>query len=533
MPVIAPKHAGKAAVSDRLVQVCEDFAAAGDFEQALSCARDILAQRADKANAHVRVATLLSQMGREAEAMVVLRDADARLPNSAVLQSQLGRAAVRANQLDQAVVHFQAAAALEPKAAGHYAHLSQAYARANQVEQAIAALQEAILRNPNNASFFATLGGLLAQKGDSADAVAAYQDSLKLDPNQPALAELVGRAQARQAVPATRDKTALTGSDGYLFHEVDYAFPQLCGAAPDARDVQRLRTVWQARAAWCAQRGMAYRTLIVPERHVLYGDKLPAGYAPNPDRMAQQLARSGDAYLAQAVIYPLQEMIDGRATREVCYRQDVHWTTYGAYLAYRALIASLPDLAGDALPEADLVAGVARRVGDIALWLGLRTREECETLTPPKVAITEVFSTKTFRTGQVDVLQTPNASGRRLVLLRTSNSAHLLPLLALHFSRIVAVASTTLYFEVLESEQPHVVIAELPERYLAIPAPAPDQHRVRMPRDFEAETFFEATGCALPLPGAVVRDAVAPAASAPVVVTKKLASKKSTAKKTT
>jgi len=64
------------------------------------------------------------------------------------------------------------------------------------------------------------------------------------------------------------------------------------------------------------------------------------------------------------------------------------------------------------------------------------------------------------------------------------------------------VATTTVMFELLRSERPDVVISELPERYLAIPAGPLSSGRIRMPRDMDPDVFREITGCALPLPGA-------------------------------
>ena len=173
---------------------------------------------------------------------------------------------------------------------------------------------------------------------------------------------------------------------------------------------------------------------------------------------------------------------------------------------------SIPQCAAHLVHESDLQVRPFRMVGSMTLWLNERTKEDGETTDPPKVEVDEVFTNRTFKTGQVDVYETPFTDRPTLVLFRTSNSTHLLPFLYHHFSRIVAVATTAVHFDLLRSEQPDVVISELPERYLAAPHDGPPDDRIFFPTDFEIELFEDSTGVALPLPRRRLRN---PAAIAP------------------
>ena len=186
--------------------------------------------------------------------------------------------------------------------------------------------------------------------------------------------------------------------------------------------------------------------------------------------------------------------------REVCYKTDVHWTRYGAYLAYKDLMNSIPPCVSRIVPEASLIRSKSQRVGDMTLWLNQRTRETVESFDPPEVRVTEVFTNRSFKPGQVDVYETENASLPTLVLFRTSNSTHLLPFFFHHFSRIVAVATTAVHFDLLRSEAPDVVISEISERYLAAPTEPPREDWIRYPHDFQIESFTDFTGVPLPLP---------------------------------
>ena len=108
---------------------------------------------------------------------------------------------------------------------------------------------------------------------------------------------------------------------------------------------------------------------------------------------------------AVGIVMEVVKFADGRIPGfehfDVCLRGDVHWSTWGAYLSYRALLASIPDLAGEIIPESALRHRTASRVGDMTMWRGLRTRETCEIFDAPKTPLREVMSTKTFTTGQV------------------------------------------------------------------------------------------------------------------------------------
>ena len=78
--------------------------------------------------------------------------------------------------------------------------------------------------------------------------------------------------------------------------------------------------------------------MIIPDSHSVYPEMLPPGIESAPERPVHQLI----AHLEQAgspvrSLYPLEEMIAGKAHDLVCSPTDSHWTDYGAFLAYRRL----------------------------------------------------------------------------------------------------------------------------------------------------------------------------------------------------
>ena len=482
-----------------LAKECAAHSKAHDFAAALEAAVEITRLLPQSRPAHLRVASVYMQSGQPEQALIGLRELVARWPLAAEGHAALARALLRTGDIPGSVAASQLAIALEPTVCTYYEQLARTMLDATQADDALAVVTSGIARADKTASILALQCRVLQRLGRADEARGAAEESLAINPDQPQLTALVETIPPTQQATPEETKTAVAGKDGFLFHEIDSAFAQMCGVPAERQNVLSLIRVLEHREQWCSQRGIVYRMLIVPERHVLYDDKLPDGHSAQRDRMAVQLMAALPARLASLVLYPFEIMRAARSKRDVCLRKDVHWTSYGAYLGYRTLLESIEPLASEILPESSLSSRIARRVGDMGFWMDSREREECEVLEPPAAEIREVFSTKTFKPGQVDVIETDFPGDRRLVLFRTSNSTAMLPLLAHHFSRIVTVAAVSVNHELLLSEQPHYVFSEIPERYLARPVTR-GEGLIRLPTDLEQRSFFHETGCSLPLP---------------------------------
>ena len=445
----------------------------------------------------------LKDAGRLQQAEAVINDVIARIPQAASARDFLGHLLAQSGRVNEAIVAFEEADRLEPNNAPRLSALSHSLTRADRHQEAIAAIRRAIVADAGQANYFMHLANLLRHTGVDGEAETALLKALELAPDHAQARALLEEIRHDQAAPPERgnDQTAV-GKDGWLFHRIDTVFEQVCdGAGLSEADQERTLSLWEARQAWCEARGMTYRILIAPERHVLYPDKLPEGYSISADRPALRLIRAADTRLRSCIVYPEAAVRAGRQQREVCYRTDVHWSRWGAYLAYRELLDTLPRSCGPAIRPDQLTSRPGRVLGDMTMWLDRRNHEQVEFLDPPPVEVTEVFTTRTFKPGQVDVFETEHRDRPRLVLFRTSNSTHLLPFLNHHFSRLVAVAGTAVHYDLLRSERPDFVISEVSERYLATPDGRPHMPGVKFPEDFIGRTFSQFTGVDLPLPG--------------------------------
>jgi len=290
--------------------------------------------------------------------------------------------------------------------------------------------------------------------------------------------------------------------DGYYLGRLQGAFEQIyegtglsdMGARRWVDDVRR-------RQQWCAARGAVFRLFVIPDTQSIYPDKVPGCPAPSPDRPIMRILRAADPEVRQAIVYPYQQMCDGRARHETCSKDDLHYTMFGAFLCYRALMDSLPGCAPERLVrEEDLVRQEGPTIGGFGYAVGLE-RYHAERYMPPRAPSRKLLSDPRFATGHVDVLETDAPDLPSLVTFRTSNSSALISTYYVrHFSRIVAVAGRHVLEDLIDSERPDVVVLEIAERLISGSVCRPYHDPDAGPAAGPGNTFEEFTGFKLPLP---------------------------------
>ena len=293
----------------------------------------------------------------------------------------------------------------------------------------------------------------------------------------------------------------LAGEGERLFMLHDSVCEQLFeGAGLGARGLRGWVETLRRRVTHCEARGIVFRQLIIPDNHALHSEAIAGAPKLSADRPLMQVLRQAGEALRQRVVYPLEAMIDGLAKADICLPHDVHASGYGCFLVYRALMATLPGVDPALIvQEAELRVREVFVAGDIARSVGAPGRR-VELHEPPPIPFKSLVKGTSYRVHQVDIFQTESAHLPKLALFRTSNSTHLIPYLMRHFSRIVAVATTQVFHDLIESEKPDVVMAEMPERYFAMNRTGVNEtERATAPVDPEGG-FEEKTGYRLPLP---------------------------------
>jgi alginate O-acetyltransferase complex protein AlgJ len=310
------------------------------------------------------------------------------------------------------------------------------------------------------------------------------------------------RASRHAAVvePDTRQMLrdmVLEGKDGYLFHRDHEAIEQITGdlTFSPAELGQWLATL-ETRKAWCDAHGIVSRFLIVPEKHVVYADKLPSVVRVSPQRPAARLTSAASEFLDGNILYPLESLQRARTERETYYRTDTHWSAYGAFVTYKELVASLSrDIVLPGLSDAEVSWSRRRYIGDLGVRFEPELGETIEFYGQPLGAHCRVpLQNNKFERGNVQVFVNDRTHLPRAVLFRDSFAQQLISPLLESVSRLVVVGSLSMHYDLLRAERPDLVVVQVAERFLGTFWTGQE---ILMPKDLAQPTFVEFTGVAI------------------------------------
>jgi eukaryotic-like serine/threonine-protein kinase len=155
-----------------------------------------LAREADLAALSPQLLATLAKVLRlsGADAVPLLKAAQALHPNDFWLNYKLGTALLMARQYDDAVGYLRVALALRPDSSAARNDLGLALQKKGASEEALGYFRRTIALDPNNAPAHHNLGNALQAKGLLDEALAAYRQALALDPTDPKTHNELGRA---------------------------------------------------------------------------------------------------------------------------------------------------------------------------------------------------------------------------------------------------------------------------------------------------------------------------------------------------
>jgi hypothetical protein len=238
-----------------------------------------------------------------------------------------------------------------------------------------------------------------------------------------------------------------------------------------ADELDRWCRVLAERRRWLAERGIAYRLVVAPNKSSIYPERMPAGY---PRGRRTRLDQLGERLAAAAPGFPLVDLRPalraGKGRGLVYWPTDSHWNDLGRYLAYREIVGSL---------ATEFPAMQALPAEDFAFVPGPRSRDLEELLLVPwdppgpflrmvpRRRLPEVAAAVEDG-GAWTLLHCRRAPRRTAIVIHDSFGETLKPLLALHFRRSRWALDRSHAFPAAEIARlrPQVVIEEIVERYL-------------------------------------------------------------------
>ena len=316
--------------------------------------------------------------------------------------------------------------------------------------------------------------------------------------------------------------TPMKGGDGFLFHRDHDALDQLAATIVlSKRQLQVWVDTLEARLSWCERHAAVLRVLVIPEKHVVYEDKLPRFTTVSSRRPAMQLLGTISEPIRHKTLYPLEELKAASRTKATYFKTDTHWNAHGAFVAYEALMASLrKEIELETVREDDLAWKERPFVGDLGVRY-FNEQGETRAVLAANSAHKLVFQNQNFGRGAVHVYENERRDLPTCVLFRDSFSNFLIPYLMHGFSTIVAVSSLSCHYDLLEQVKPDVVLFVLIERFLATFGRG---QTIELPDDAARQPFVSFSGTRLDeiVPGHEVspeaRDALTMSCTPPLVI---------------
>jgi alginate O-acetyltransferase complex protein AlgJ len=278
----------------------------------------------------------------------------------------------------------------------------------------------------------------------------------------------------------------LIGRDGWLFwlgedgHSLDRHYR---GTLPiQDSEIAATAAELTRRDHYLASRGVAYLVVVVPEKFTIYPEHLPEWVMPSPAR--RPLARLGAMITAAGVNYVdlTDALWNAKASARVYYQTDSHWNLLGATVGREMIMHRVQDLLGDKrLPtiasplRPPYVPGVDWYRGDLARMIV----EPPLYREPDYAPLIKVLANPSGRCGRriddgkddgFEFYRCPRPGLPKAVMYHDSMGIYLIPLLTDDFSRVVFVSSHRLDAALIEREKPDIVIEEMVERALLLPA---------------------------------------------------------------
>jgi alginate O-acetyltransferase complex protein AlgJ len=271
----------------------------------------------------------------------------------------------------------------------------------------------------------------------------------------------------------------MIGRDGWLFLAGLHMIDDWRGARPlTPQELKNWQTLLEKRRDWLARRGIKYLWVIAPNKESVYPEFLPEWMTRvGPTTRLDQFMAHMKAHSTVEVLDLRPALLQAKQTARTYLITDTHWNRYGAFIGYQAIIQALrrqlPDL-GEPLPLAAFETHYSQtKGGDLATMLGqeqsLPEKDSVKLIPRPPLQPIECqvdtnILNKKWTLGTHPMYSVNPKQKYTALFFRNSFCESLRPFLAYHFKRVVYLSLYIWDAQVIEREQPDVVVDQLVER---------------------------------------------------------------------
>jgi alginate O-acetyltransferase complex protein AlgJ len=167
-------------------------------------------------------------------------------------------------------------------------------------------------------------------------------------------------------------EVVVLGKDGWLFfgNAVGGGIDQYRGlVSMDASQLNAFQKYFGDIHRQLEKSGIPFFVVIGPDKHTIYPEFLPK-------HLSKKGITPGDQIIARPMgfgildLRPILLAQKKEASLPLYYKTDSHWNEYGAYLAYRSIMARLPTVASVEAKEADFIPLPVTGNGDLSVKVG-------------------------------------------------------------------------------------------------------------------------------------------------------------------
>lgn len=257
------------------------------------------------------------------------------------------------------------------------------------------------------------------------------------------------------------NKAVFSGSDSWLFmgSDTNRFLERQFYLSWDENARKSARRRIQRRIDLISEMGAVYKHFIIPEKSVVYQEKMPEPLASLPLNSSRPATRIQSTYLLDA-------MMGGKWLGQLCETGGTHITDLGAYVAYSEIAA---ELGFTPLPLCAFRAEEEGEAGDLSIKAGVKipTRHVRLVLKRPTTRKAKPPKVWLRRLSRPLVILERNADAPRAVIFRDSMTERIAKMLAEHFSRSTFIwRRGQVYRDVIEKEKPDFVIQIMTERFV-------------------------------------------------------------------
>jgi hypothetical protein len=268
--------------------------------------------------------------------------------------------------------------------------------------------------------------------------------------------------------------SVMLGRDDWMFYTKDHSIEIFRGARPfSAEELERWRRALESRRDYLAQRGIQFMYVIGPNKETIYPDYVPARYnRVGPTRLDQLTA-----YLEQHSDFRIVDLrpaltaarVDDRPLDHLYYELGTHWNGRGGFIAARevqkALHTRFPSV--KVSDPADVMYRTWDDRGDTeAGWMYVPDLFPQQWIWYASVAPRAQLVADGWSDAQPHRVKVDDPSLPRALVLHDSFGPGVAPLLSEWFSRSTWISTAAFNLQLIDAEQPDILIQVYVERVL-------------------------------------------------------------------